>query len=373
MKKLGFIRIFWGLLFVVLDIRINSIDLILPDFIGYILIVRGLSLLAPEHQWFQRARLFAIIMVFVSIPSLIEMKVDSEQAPRLKREWISILTGDLSALLPQRVDSAMLLRATSSRSDIDANRTRNPERDEDAVLGEYADGTVVLILRYASPEEALLAMNQKAETEYSYEAIRKRAETDASFRAPTMSLPQGSSGGEIKFSAYSNLEVADRVIQQWWNRGWTWWNPSSWQDKGGWSSRILYIVEGYRSSAVTYKSALEGGSHNRGGISLDLLFPVSIFGEILNTLLIWAICSGIIALSLSSNNYDLMKTAKRRLAFYMALTVTSWVLPITWFVAPESGSRLINSVEGVLVVYVLVGVVSVLLIMGLIRRAANSL
>lgn len=367
MERVGFIRIFWGLLFVVLDIRINSIDLILPDFIGYILIANGLSLLAPQDRWFRRARLFAIIMAFVSIPSLIE--IDSKSAPMLKRQTISVLTGDLSALLPQQVDSAKLLRITSSRRTIDAKRTRNPEQDEDGVLGEYSDGTVALILRYASSEEALVAMNEKAKTEYSFQAILKRAETDESFGGRYTS-GGGSSHG---ISEHSYVEVGDRVIQQWWNRGWRMWDPSSWHNKGGWSSRILYIVEGYQASAATYKSAFQGESQSRGGIMLGPLFPVSILGEIVNTLLIWGICSGIIALSLSSNNDDLMRIAKRRLTLYIVLTVTGWVFPITSFIAPELVSSLFNTAASVLVVHALVGFISVLLMMGLMRRAANSL
>lgn len=374
MRREAFIKIFWGLLFVVLDIRISSID-ILPDFIGYILIVKGLTLLAPEHRGFRKARVLAIIMIFVSIPSLIEMKIDSKDSTFLKRQLIAALTGDLSALLPQEVNSAKLLHTTSSRSSIDANRTQNPQRDEDTVLGEYSDGTVVLILRYASPEEALWAMKQKAETDYSFEAIRKRAETDESFRAESISGPSGESGSnERKFSAYSNVEVADRVIQQWWNRGWSWWNPFDQQGKGGWSSRILYIVEGYKSSADTYKSAFEGVSHNQNGITFDPLFPVSIIGEIVNTFLIWEICSGIIALSLYMNNYDLMNMANRRRKFYMILTVTGWALSVTWFMAPELMSRLFNPVgAGVLVVYALMVIIAGLLVMGLMRKAANSL
>src|SRR5688572_22964848 len=133
--KVGFNRIFWGLLFVVLDIRINSIDLFLPDFVGYILIVSGLGLLAPHDKWFRRARVMAIIMIFFSLTDLVEVKVDSRQAHRLRQEWISLLTGDLSTLLPQQVDSAYLLRTTTSENAINANRTHNPERDEDRVLG----------------------------------------------------------------------------------------------------------------------------------------------------------------------------------------------------------------------------------------------
>jgi hypothetical protein len=372
--KVGFKRIFWGLLFVVLDVRINSIDLFLPDFVGYILIVSGLGLLAPHDKWFRRARVMAIIMIFFSLTDLVEVKVDSKQAPRLRQEWISLLTGDLSTLLPQQVDSARLLRTTTSGNAIDSNRTHNPERDEDRVLGEYSDGTVVLILRYASSDEALEAMKQKDKTEYSFDGIHKRAETDASFRADKMSSQHGSSWSQIMYSAHSNVEAADRVIQQWWNRGGSWWNPSSWRDEGGWSGNLLYIVEGYRASADAYKSAFERKSHNGDGSTFDLLFPISTVGSLLDTLLIWGLCSGVVALSVSSNNYGLMQRARRRRNLYFILQVPGLAVLIMSFIAPEAVLSMVSSGDSVLVIpYVFAVLFSVLLIMLLMRTAANTL
>ena len=107
--NVGFNLIFWGLLFVVLDIRISSVDLVLPDFVGYILIAIGLSRLAPHHQWFRTARILAIVLVFVSLTTLVEIAVDAKQAPRLKREWISTLTGELSTF----DDIALILHVCS--------------------------------------------------------------------------------------------------------------------------------------------------------------------------------------------------------------------------------------------------------------------
>ncbi|HEX5875550.1 MAG TPA: hypothetical protein VFY60_12955 [Pyrinomonadaceae bacterium] len=369
--KVGFNRIFWGLLFVVLDIRINSIDLFLPDFVGYILIASGLGLLAPHDKWFRSARVIAIIMIAFSLTDLVEVKVDSKQAPRLKREWISLLTGDLSTLLPQQVDSAHLLRTTTSANEINANRTHNPERDEDRVLAEYSDGTVILILRYASSDEALAAMKQKDETEYSFDGIRKRAETDASFKAEKMSAQHGSSGSQVMSSAHSKVEAADRVIQQWWSRGGNWWNPSSWRDEGGWSGNLLYIVEGYRASADAYKSTFERKSHNGDRSTFDPLFPISTVRSLLDTLLIWGLCSGVIALSVSSNNYALMRRARRRRNLYFILGILGLAVVIMSFIAPEA---VLSSGAIVLVIpYAFAVLFSVLLIMLLMRRAANTL
>lgn len=369
--NVGFNLIFWGLLFVVLDIRISSVDLFLPDFVGYILIAIGLSRLAPHHQWFRTARIFAIILIFVSLTTLVEIAVDAKQAPRLKREWISTLTGELSTLLPRQVNSARLIRTTRSATEIDANRTHNPPREDDRILGEYSDGTVILVLRYGSADEALEAMKQKTEGDYSSQGIRKRSETDESFKADTMQFPQGSSGHDgSTISAYSNANFADRAIQQWWNRGWTLWNPGTWRSEGL-DSRLLYIVEGYQSSAEDYRLAFEGSKDRRGGVTIDPLFPISALAHILDTLLIWGICSGIIALALASNNFELMQVAKFRRNFYLGLAVPAFFISIIPFVAPEALLEAITSgAVLLLLIYVILVAASVLLVMGLVRKAS---
>jgi hypothetical protein len=369
--KAGFNRIFWGLLFVVIDVRIDSID-VLPDFVGYILIVIGLGLLVPHHKWFRWARVIAMIMICFSLTSLVEVKVDAKQAPRVRREWISLLTGDLSTLLPEQVDSARLLRITTSEDAINANRSHNPERDENRILGEYSDGTVVLVLRYPSSDEALAALKQKEKAEYSLEAIRKRAETDASFRADEISAQNGSTGSQITFSANSKVAAADRVIQQWWNRGGNWWNPFSWRDEGGLSGNLLYVVEGYRASADAYKSAFERERHS--GSTFDALFPISTVGNLLEILLIWGLCSGVMALAISSNNYGLMQTARRRRNVYFILAVTGLAVSIISFIAPEAVLSMVSSGGSVLVIlYVLALMVSGLLTTLLMKKAANNL
>lgn len=369
--KVGFNRIFWGLLFVVLDLRINSIDLFLPDFVGYILIFSGLGLLAPHDKWFRWTRVMAILMIFFSLSDLIEVKVDYTPAPRLRREWLLLLTNDLSTLLPKQVDSARLLRTTTSATAINANRTQNPERDEDRVLGEYSDGTVVMILRYASPEEAHEALKQKDKTDYSFGGIQERAKADASFKADNMTAHHGVSGSQIMDSADSRVEAGDRVIQQWWNRGGSWWwRPSSWRGEGGGSGSLLYIVEGYRSSADAYKLALEPAGQNGDGSTFNSLFPLSMVSYLLNTLFIWGLCSGVMALSFSSNNYRLMQSARTRRNLFLILQILGLAALIMLLIAPEA----VLSIGIVLLIpYVFAVLFSVGLIMLLMKRAAKTL
>lgn len=74
MTEKGFMKIFWGFLFIFLDIRISGIDFVLPDFIGYILIVFGLARLSDLHPRFRTANAYAKIMVLLSFADLVEMK-----------------------------------------------------------------------------------------------------------------------------------------------------------------------------------------------------------------------------------------------------------------------------------------------------------
>ena len=294
------------------------------------------------------------------------------QVPKLKREWTSLLTGDLSTLLPQQVGPARLVHTTNSGDAIDASRTNNPTRDQDRILGEYSDGTVVLILRYDSPEAALFAMDKKNDNEYSSQALRQRGETDPSFSADNITAQHGSTGSDIKTSSYANVQIADREIQQWWNLGWSWWKPASWNDEGGWSGRLLYIVEGYRASAAAYKSAFESKPEPQGGLKIQPMFPVFAVADVLDNFMILAICAGVIGVSLSTNNYALMQIATRRRNIFLMFVTLSWSLSILVFMAPEFMSTVITSAGVLVVVMALLALVSVLLIMGLMRKAAKT-
>jgi low temperature requirement protein LtrA len=57
-----FAQIFWGLLLVILDLRINRID-ILPDFLGYILVALGCGGLTSFSRDFSTARTLSWILV----------------------------------------------------------------------------------------------------------------------------------------------------------------------------------------------------------------------------------------------------------------------------------------------------------------------
>lgn len=62
----GFKQIVIGLVFLFLNFNINGFDII-PDFVGYIFIWVGLASLSEYHQEFRKAKIFAIILFFLSL------------------------------------------------------------------------------------------------------------------------------------------------------------------------------------------------------------------------------------------------------------------------------------------------------------------
>ncbi|MBS4197287.1 hypothetical protein [Lederbergia citri] len=64
----AFTKIFWGFMIVFLDLKINQFDL-LPDFIGYFIVVSGLIDLSTFSFYFKRANIYAIFLGLASIPT----------------------------------------------------------------------------------------------------------------------------------------------------------------------------------------------------------------------------------------------------------------------------------------------------------------
>jgi hypothetical protein len=56
----------WGVLFLFFTFRVQGLDL-LPDFVGYVLFLIGLSALASEHESFRIAQLLCIPLLILSL------------------------------------------------------------------------------------------------------------------------------------------------------------------------------------------------------------------------------------------------------------------------------------------------------------------
>ncbi len=62
-------KLFWGLFFLYLDFNLNLGEMtlgLLPDFVGYFLLVQGFEELAGESPWFSRGKPFALGMTVYS-------------------------------------------------------------------------------------------------------------------------------------------------------------------------------------------------------------------------------------------------------------------------------------------------------------------
>lgn len=70
MYESGYNKIFIGMLFIIFDINLGLIN-ILPDFIGYMFIYSGLSILTPQNRFFEKGQKPALLLVLLTIKNII--------------------------------------------------------------------------------------------------------------------------------------------------------------------------------------------------------------------------------------------------------------------------------------------------------------
>ena len=71
MNESAFNKFYWGFLFVMIDFRLQGID-VLPDIIGYLLFAGGFSLLASSSSRFEKAKNLNVFMIVLSIFQIYE-------------------------------------------------------------------------------------------------------------------------------------------------------------------------------------------------------------------------------------------------------------------------------------------------------------
>lgn len=397
MRKQAFLNLLWGMMFVGLDVSISGLDL-LPDCIGYWLMARGLGRLQGEHAYFRRAKPCAVALIVLSLVTMVPLP-GVQDWPSFRREVRAAVTGSLDVLLPPSVAynkevtgtaqdrggtttwsthesaQAKLVRATSEASIINRNRSGNPASVRDRVLGEYQDGTVVLILRYGSAEEAKSAMQRKCESD-DYKTLP--------FPGALEKMIAGGSMEDSVGYRHRRIETFDgREVHFSWVAGWHWLRPSTWSCSGGiLSDRLLYIVEGRKESSDAFRQALEprepedkgGGNLSlTGALSVAPLMPVAFVSTLLDLVVIWLTCAGIAALALSAGNSGLAGIASGRKWFYLVMSVAVWLLPPVVALTTNFDAQAFLARTGLGVVLVVPMVLSWLLMTGLMRRAAYTL
>ena len=139
MNRKGFHNVYWGLVFVVLDVRIGPYDVFLPDIVGWVLIAMGVHRLSSDHPPFGRLTRLAVFLAVVSLIDFPTVKMSPTKAKLFRQQTFAALTGDLEILVPSRVGAANLVSTTSSEETISEERTHNPVREEDRLLALLGD------------------------------------------------------------------------------------------------------------------------------------------------------------------------------------------------------------------------------------------
>lgn len=92
-------RIFWGYLLVLLDLRIQTLDII-PDFIGFMMIFVALGTLAAQHEDYGQARPFALILIFFSLVELFQLpQTNLLQTPLSAQNTVLLMIGQVAAIV----------------------------------------------------------------------------------------------------------------------------------------------------------------------------------------------------------------------------------------------------------------------------------
>lgn len=66
MYSSGYIKLFWGMIFITFDFRLGNIN-ILPDFVGYVFILLGLVNLSSQCEFYNKAKAPAAILMLQTL------------------------------------------------------------------------------------------------------------------------------------------------------------------------------------------------------------------------------------------------------------------------------------------------------------------
>lgn len=70
MYESAYNKLSWGMVFIIFNINLGPIN-ILPNFIGYLLILSGLSVLSEQHPAFEKGKIPAGILVIITLKDII--------------------------------------------------------------------------------------------------------------------------------------------------------------------------------------------------------------------------------------------------------------------------------------------------------------
>lgn len=96
----GYNRLFWGMIFLTINIKIGHID-ILPNAIGYLFFYSGLSILSKQHRIFKEGQIVSLALAFLSVMNTI-MLVDRDIL-------VQIWTIDMKSMIISAIDMVLNL------------------------------------------------------------------------------------------------------------------------------------------------------------------------------------------------------------------------------------------------------------------------
>lgn len=70
MYAAGYNKLFWGMIFLLINIKVGIIDL-LPNIIGYLFFYSGLSILSKQHIIIKNGQIVSLVLAFLSLMDLI--------------------------------------------------------------------------------------------------------------------------------------------------------------------------------------------------------------------------------------------------------------------------------------------------------------
>lgn len=99
MYKPDYNRLFWGFLLVIFNFRIQGFD-ILPDVIGYILIIKALQGLAHQHEDYGKGISFAVMLAVLSLVNVYQAQTGIQSSkPVSFLDYALLLLGQIGLIL----------------------------------------------------------------------------------------------------------------------------------------------------------------------------------------------------------------------------------------------------------------------------------
>lgn len=110
-----------AMVFLFVDVRIGGLELVLPDYVGYVLMAFAFNRLAPADKRFRRARLLAAVLVVVSLLTFFEKRAFLAEHGSITYTYNQFWPAEMSALV---LDMAMIWLLARGLREVALRRAR---------------------------------------------------------------------------------------------------------------------------------------------------------------------------------------------------------------------------------------------------------